>query len=98
MSFIRVKTIKNRRYLYRQTSVREGKKVRSIMEYLGAVDRQDRALATAERMAGEMDAYQRSTFGETGQERADREKQEGQFDQAEFLVDTQEAAAKDGKK
>jgi hypothetical protein len=42
MSFIRIKTIqKNGRsykYLYRQTSIREGKKVRSKMEYLGAIN------------------------------------------------------------
>jgi hypothetical protein len=37
MSFHRIKTIKGKQYLYRQTSVRKGKKVRSIMEYIGAV-------------------------------------------------------------
>jgi hypothetical protein len=37
MSFIRTKTIKGKQYLYRQISVRKGKKVRSIMEYIGAV-------------------------------------------------------------
>jgi hypothetical protein len=37
MSFLRVKTIKGRRYLYRQTSVRKGKKVTTISEYLGAI-------------------------------------------------------------
>jgi hypothetical protein len=36
MSFFRIKTVKGRRYLYKQTSVREGKKVRSIMEYFGS--------------------------------------------------------------
>lgn len=36
MSFFRIKTIKRKGYLYRQTSVREGKKVRSIMEYFGS--------------------------------------------------------------
>jgi hypothetical protein len=36
MSFFRVKTVHGRQYLYRQTSVREGKKLRSIMEYLGS--------------------------------------------------------------
>jgi hypothetical protein len=30
MSYLRVKTIKNRKYLYRQTSVRKGKKVKTI--------------------------------------------------------------------
>ncbi len=34
MTFLRVKTIKNRKYLYRQTSVRKGKKVKSIMQYV----------------------------------------------------------------
>ncbi len=34
MTFLRVKTVKGRRYLYKQTSVRKGKKVRSIMEYI----------------------------------------------------------------
>lgn len=37
MSFLRVRTIKGKQYLYRQTSVRKGKKVLSIMEYLGAL-------------------------------------------------------------
>jgi exonuclease III len=37
MSFFRVKIVKGRQYLYRQTSVREGKKVRSIMEYVGSL-------------------------------------------------------------
>jgi hypothetical protein len=36
MSFLRIRTIKGKQYLYRQTSVREGKKVRSIMEYIGS--------------------------------------------------------------
>jgi hypothetical protein len=36
MSFFRIKTIKGKGYLYRQTSVREGKKVRSVMEYIGS--------------------------------------------------------------
>src|SRR5258707_9603794 len=34
MTFLRVKTVKGRRYLYKQTSVRKGKKVLSIMEYI----------------------------------------------------------------
>jgi hypothetical protein len=37
MSFLRIKTIKGKSYLYRQTSVRKGRKVLSIMEYLGAL-------------------------------------------------------------
>jgi hypothetical protein len=37
MSFIRYKTIKGKQYAYRQTSVRKGKKVHSVMQYLGAV-------------------------------------------------------------
>jgi hypothetical protein len=36
MSFFRIKTLKGRQYLYKQTSVREGKKVRSVMEYIGS--------------------------------------------------------------
>lgn len=37
MTFLRVKTVKGRKYLYRQTSVRKGKKVKTISEYLGAL-------------------------------------------------------------
>jgi hypothetical protein len=37
MSFFRIKTVKGRQYLYRQTSVREGPKVRSVMEYMGSL-------------------------------------------------------------
>jgi hypothetical protein len=106
MSFIRTKTItKNGRsysYRYRQTNVRMGKKVRSKMEYLGrastssfggmsADDRQARALATADRMAAEMDRYQRATFGETGEERAARDAKGENFNQETFLEETQGA-------
>jgi hypothetical protein len=38
MTYLRVKTIKGRRYLYRQTSVRKGKKVHTISQFLGALD------------------------------------------------------------
>jgi len=41
MSFFRVKTVKGRGYLYKQTSVRDGEKVRSIMEYCGRIDGRD---------------------------------------------------------
>jgi len=34
MTFLRIKTIKNKKYLYRQTSVRKGEKVKSIMQYV----------------------------------------------------------------
>ncbi len=37
MSYLRVRTIKGRSYLYRQTSVRKGKQVKTISEYLGAL-------------------------------------------------------------
>jgi hypothetical protein len=37
MSYIRIKTIKGKQYAYRQTSVRKGKKVKTISEYLGAI-------------------------------------------------------------
>jgi hypothetical protein len=37
MSFLRIKTVKGKQYLYRQTSVRKGRKVKSVMEYLGAL-------------------------------------------------------------
>jgi hypothetical protein len=37
MSYLRVRSIKGRGYLYRQTSVRKGKKVKTISEYLGAL-------------------------------------------------------------
>jgi hypothetical protein len=37
MSFFRIKTVNGKSYLYRQTSIRKGKKVKSKMEYLGAL-------------------------------------------------------------
>jgi hypothetical protein len=49
MSFFRIRTVKGRNYLYRQTSVREGKKVRSIMEYCGRVDGRDPPQRTTNR-------------------------------------------------
>jgi hypothetical protein len=45
----RIRTVKGRSYLYRQTSVREGKKVRSIMEYCGRVDGRDPPQRTTNR-------------------------------------------------
>src|SRR5450755_2652626 len=46
MSFFRIKTVKTKSgktlsYLYRQTSVRDGQKVRSIMEYFGSINGKD---------------------------------------------------------
>jgi hypothetical protein len=41
MSFFRIKTVKGRGYSYKQTSVRERPKVRSIMEYCGPIDSRD---------------------------------------------------------
>jgi len=37
MNFMHIKTVKGRRYLYRQISRRKGKKVLSIMEYICAL-------------------------------------------------------------
>ena len=114
MSFERIKTIKKRQYRYLQTSIREGTKVRSVMKYLGpasggsaggdrdpADDKRDRALASAERQAKKMDAYQRARFGESGEERAAREAKGNNFNQEAFLEETQtqsrvEAAPKEG--
>lgn len=41
MSFFRIKTVKGKQYLYKQTSVRDGEKVSSVMEYWGRVDGRD---------------------------------------------------------
>jgi hypothetical protein len=49
MSFERIKTIKGRGYRYGQTNVREGKRVRSVMEYLGPVGGHRPGIASAER-------------------------------------------------
>jgi len=99
MSFERIKTIvkggRSYSYRYRQTSVRVGKKVHSKMEYLGAVGGHRPGLASAERQAKQMDAYQRATFGETGEERAAREAKEKNFDQETFLEETQTPEAKE---
>lgn len=37
MTFLRVKTVRGRKFLYRQTSIRKGKKVHSIMEYVCSI-------------------------------------------------------------
>jgi hypothetical protein len=86
MSFIRIRTRKNRRYLYRETRWREGRRVRSRSDYLGPLggsgpsrpfeEAQDRAMAVAERHAAQVEAYQRAEFGETAQERSHREHRE----------------------
>jgi hypothetical protein len=99
MSFFRIKTItkggRSYSYRYRQTSVREGKRVRSIMEYLGPVTGHRPGIACAERTAKEMNAYQRATFGETADERAARDSKGGQFNQEAFLEEGQEAEKSD---
>lgn len=96
MSFIRVR---KGRYVYRETRFREGKRVRSHSEYLGIVggyscfqEEQDRHYDSAVREAGNVDAYQRAEFGETGQEKADREAKESAFNAESFLGDTAEEA------
>jgi hypothetical protein len=87
MSFIRIRTRKNRRYLYRETRWREGRRIRSRSEYLGPLgdlsgasrafdEAQDRAMAVAEREAAKIDAYQRGNFGETAFERSQRQQRE----------------------
>ena len=48
----RIKTIKKMRYLYRQTSVRNGKKARSIMEYIRALGAIAVAAASRDRPGG----------------------------------------------
>lgn len=53
MSFFRIKTINGRDYLYRQTSKRKGKKVLSIMEYVGALG----AIAVAAASPGKPGGY-----------------------------------------
>jgi hypothetical protein len=52
MSFYRIKTVKNRKYLYKQTSRRKGKKVLSIMEYIGALGAIAAAAASPARPGG----------------------------------------------
>jgi hypothetical protein len=86
MTYMSIKTIRGRRYRYQQHSYRDNTgRVRTETKYLGPVDGfvrrqsgtpEDRALAVAEREAAKVDAYQRSAFGETGQERKDREAKE----------------------
>jgi hypothetical protein len=86
MTYVSIKTIRGRRYRYQQHSYRDDTgRVRTETKYLGPVDGfvrrqsgtpEDRALAVAEREAAKVDAYQRATFGETGQERKDREAKE----------------------
>jgi hypothetical protein len=100
MSFIRIRTIGKRRYLYQETRYREGKRVRSISRYIGPLDgssearasedEQDRHYESAMREAARMDAWQLATFGETGAQRAEHEAREAQFDQSSFLEATAE--------
>jgi hypothetical protein len=107
MTFTRIKTIKGKQYLYRQTSVRKGKKVRSFMEYLGRVtsglasaesrqekDRReyqeyyDRSMRSLARDEAKFEEWQRKTYGETGEERSQRETKESRFSQEVFLNET----------
>lgn len=76
MAYIVIKTIRGRRYRYLQRSWREGRKVRTESKYLGVADGSDALGSTFWREVREADEEQRKRFGETGQERADRERQE----------------------
>ncbi len=81
-------------YLYGQESYRvpgrKSPKTRSW--YIGpaedAQEREDRALAVAERRASKIDEWQRKELGETAQERRDREAEEARFNPAKFLEET----------
>ena len=87
-----IKTIKGRRYIYEQRTRREGKRVRTFSRYIGPADgsvqrvtsllaaqrlsREDRAMASAERIAERVAQFQREQFGQTAEERSAREQQE----------------------
>ena len=97
MTFFR---IRKGRYLYRETRVRRGKKIVPISEYLGIVgnssafqEEQDRHYESAMRQAAKVDAEQRATFGETGQEKADREAKETAFNGESFVEATATASS-----
>lgn len=66
------------RYLGPVTSARPTGLINQITSFIGAqrLSPEDRALASAERAAERFAQYQRETFGETAQERAEREQQD----------------------
>ena len=74
MSFLRIKTIKKKRYLYRQTSVRKGKKVHSIMEYICALGWIAVAAASPGRPGGFSGNHPTDKRHIKHQEESDREK------------------------
>ena len=88
--FYVIKTIRGRQYLYAQTSVRQGKRVRSICRSLGRYTRTigymygskeadqeyAREMGRVDREQKQFEDWQRKTFGETGVDRAQREARE----------------------
>lgn len=70
MSFLRVKTIKGKKYQYREFRFRVGKKVKSKSEYIGPVDIHPH-MAGAERAWEAADKMQVETFGQTAQQAID---------------------------
>lgn len=82
-------------YLYGQESYRVPgqKSPRTRSWYIGPArdveEREARALATAERQGTKIDEWQRREFGQTAQERKDREAEEARFKPSEFLEKTQ---------
>lgn len=94
MSFLRIRTIKGKQYLYRQTSVRKGKKVRTISEYLGALG----WIAVAAASPGYIGSKGHQSTDKRGmrdQEQADRErfKKEMENPRERFQREAAKAAA-----
>jgi len=80
--------------LYENVPGKRGKK--RFLSYLGKVSashdaRREQMLATADRKAEEIAAWQRSEFGESGEERAERVAGEVRFSQEAFLETTDPA-------
>jgi hypothetical protein len=97
MSFLRIKTIKGRRYLYRQTSVRRGNRVLSIMEYICAVGLS--ALSPAGRSGGFSGSRSTDKRAIKHQEASDRElfaKDRGAFNVKQRQDYEREQKARDG--
>jgi hypothetical protein len=92
MSFTRIRTIKGKQYLYRQTSLRVGKKVRSQMEYLGRASACGIPSATWHHPADD----RHDPVKLQAEVDARRGEEVPQFDQEQFLAETEKESPQEG--
>jgi hypothetical protein len=95
MSYLRIKKIRGRSYLYRQTSVRKGKKVKTISEYLGFIFCAPIAAMSPGRPGGSKGHRSTDARANRHQDQANRERYEKEMEnpRERFMREAAKAAA-----